>query len=223
MTNENGFFLTHYYGDHFWGIASFKDTVIIGSEPLIQNAVSERKIQPKRFEEWKKEDPEKAMLIEEIDTSFLPHLTFTNEIKIQEGDLSICLNHSGGHTSCFSYAYFPQEKTIFAGDLIFAKEWPWAGDPTSNPDEWINTLFEILKLDIDKVILGHGPISSKKEIEVHFNFLKGLKEETTFILDREKGVESIRIPPFYKDNTPGEWVRKDTINCFYNFYKSQRQ
>jgi glyoxylase-like metal-dependent hydrolase (beta-lactamase superfamily II) len=214
-------FLTHYHGDHFWGIASFNDTVIIGSEALTQNIIDERKIQPTRFEEWKKEDPEKAQLIEEIDTSFLPHITFRGDIKIQEGDLSIDLYHSGGHTSCSSYAYFPYDKTLFAGDLIFAKEWPWAGDPTSNPEKWINALSDILKLNIDKVIPGHGPITGKEEIEVYFNFLQELKEETIVALNKEIGVESIKVPTFYKDKTPGEWVKKDTINCFYNFYKNQ--
>jgi len=214
-------FLTHYHGDHFWGIAAFNDIIILGSEPLPRNIIDEREIQPTRFEEWKKEDPEKAQLIEEIDTSFLPHITFKNEIKIQEGEFIIDLYHSGGHTSCSSYAYFPNEKILFAGDLIFAKEWPWAGDPTSNPNKWINALSNMLKLNIDKVIPGHGPITNKEEINIHLNFLQELKEETISTLNKEKGVECIKIPSFYNDQTPGEWVKKATINCFYNFYKTE--
>ncbi|MFX0185457.1 MAG: MBL fold metallo-hydrolase, partial [Candidatus Hodarchaeota archaeon] len=204
-------FLTHYHGDHFWGVAAFNDIIIIGSKPLIRNIIDERKIQPARFEEWKKEDPGNAHLINEIDTSFLPNITFTNGIEIRDGELSVELYHCGGHTSCSSYAYFPHDKILFAGDLIFAKEWPWAGDPTCNPVKWINALNDILKLDISKVIPGHGPITCKEEIEVQLNFLKRLKEETIIALKEKKGVESIKIPPFYKDKTPREWVKKDTL------------
>jgi glyoxylase-like metal-dependent hydrolase (beta-lactamase superfamily II) len=214
-------FLTHYHGDHFWGVAAFNDVIITGSKPLIRNIIDEREIQPARFKEWKKEDPKKAQLINEIDTSLLPNITFTNGIEIRDEELFVELYHCGGHTSCSSYAYFPHDKVLFAGDLIFAKEWPWAGDPTCNPGKWINALDEILKLDIDKVIPGHGPITCKEEVEVQLNFLKRLKEETIIVLEQKKGIESIKIPPFYKDKTPGEWVRKDTLKCFYNFYNKQ--
>jgi len=53
------------------------------------------------------------------------------------------------------------------------------------------------------------------------NFLKKLKEETITILENEKGVECIKIPPFYKDNTPREWVKKATLEYFYNYYGNQ--
>ncbi len=214
-------FLTHYHGDHFWGVSSFNDTIIVGSEPIVQNIIAEREIQPARFESWKKEDPEKAHLIDEIDTSFLPDITFTNKVKIRDGEQCVELHHCGGHTSCSSYAYFPFEKVLFSGDLIFAKEWPWAGDPTSNPDEWINALQEIIKLDIDFVIPGHGPMVGKEEVAVQLNFLKRLREETIIILENEKSIDNIKVPPFYNDNTSGEWVKKGTLECFYNFYNNQ--
>ena len=216
-------FLTHYHGDHFWGVASFNDIIIVGSEPLVKNIIAEREIQPARFESWKKEEPKKAHLIDEIDTNYLPNLTFTNSMVIRDGELVIDLHYCGGHTSCSSFAYFPFEKVLFAGDLIFAKEWPWAGDPTSNPDKWINALQEISKLDIDFVVPGHGPIVSKEEVGVQLNFLKRLREETIIVLGYNKSVDDIKIPPFYIDNTPGEWVKKDTLKCFYNFYNKQHK
>ncbi|MFX0170341.1 MAG: MBL fold metallo-hydrolase [Candidatus Hodarchaeota archaeon] len=165
-------FLTHYHGDHYWGAASFDDVIAIGSELLIQNIIDEREIQPARFKEWKNEDPEKTHMIDEIDNSFLPNITFTTEIEIRDGEYTVELYHCGRHTSCSSYAYFPHEKVLFAGDLIFAKEWPWVGDPTANPDKWIEALQEIIKRDISKVVPGHGPIVGKEELEIHLNFLK---------------------------------------------------
>ncbi|MFX1284204.1 MAG: MBL fold metallo-hydrolase [Promethearchaeota archaeon] len=214
-------FLTHYHGDHFWGVKSFNDVSILGSEPIIENIKAEREIQPARFDEWKRETPKKAHLIDEIDTSFLPHIVFTKEIEICDGDIIVELNHCGGHTSCSSYAYFPYEKVLFAGDLIFSKQWPWAGDPTCNPDHWINALQKMINLDIEYLIPGHGPITSKKEVEVHLNFQKMLKEEIIDTLEKGEEIDNVKIPTFYHDNTPGEWVKKDTLECFYNFYSRQ--
>ncbi|MFX0016186.1 MAG: MBL fold metallo-hydrolase [Promethearchaeota archaeon] len=214
-------FLTHYHGDHLWGISAFKDVNILGSELLIKNAVNERPIQQARFEEWMNKDPEKAKFINEIDTAFFPTITFMNKVKIFDGDLSVELNQCGGHTSCSSYAYFPEEKVLFSGDIIFAQTWPWAGDPTCNPDSWIKTLEEIIKLDIDTVIPGHGPIVMKDEVEIQFNFLKDLRKEVIYTIENDEEIKKINIPPFYKDNTPGEWVKNETIKSFYNFYRNK--
>jgi cyclase len=214
-------FITHYHGDHLWGIDAFNDVSIVGSVLLIENSEKEKPIQPTRFREWKEKEPEKANLINEINTSFHPQITFTNGMKIHDGDLFVELKHCGGHTSCSSYAYYPQEKVLFAGDLIFAKQWPWAGDPTCNPDHWINALEEIMKLDIETVIPGHGPIVMKEEIEIYLNFLRELRKETIITLENNDGIEQIRIPPFYEDNTPESWVKKETLNFFYAFYKNK--
>ncbi len=214
-------FLTHYHGDHFWGISAFKDVNIVGSDPLIENIASERPIQPARFEEWKREDPEKAYLIDDIDTSLYPHVTFTCGMKIRDGDLFVELKHCGGHSSCSSYAYFAHEKVLFTGDLIFAKQWPWAGDPTCNPDNWINGLEEIMKLDIEIVIPGHGPLVTKEEVEVHLKFLKDLREETIITLKKGEEIEKMKIPHFYEDKSPGKWVRNETLKHIFNFYRNQ--
>lgn len=213
-------FLTHYHGDHFWGVSSFRDTTILAATPLVENAVAEREIQPAAFERRKKNEPEKAHLIDEIDTSFLPNVCFQNKLEIRDGDLIVELYHGGGHTSCSAYAYFPHEKVLFAGDLIFAKEWPWAGDPTSDPELWINALQAMLNLDFERLVPGHGPIVGKEEVEMHLDLFRQLKKDAKATHAIGKGVDSIRVPPFYKDNTPGEWVSKDTLKRFYTFYKS---
>jgi glyoxylase-like metal-dependent hydrolase (beta-lactamase superfamily II) len=213
-------FLTHYHGDHFWGVSSFRDMTIVAATPLLQNAIAEREIQPAAFERMKENEPEKAHLIDEIDTAFLPNVCFQNKLEIRDGDLTVELYHCGGHTSCSAYAYFPHEKVLFAGDLIFAKEWPWAGDPTSDPELWINALQAMANLDFERLVPGHGPIVGKDEVEMHLALFRQLKKETKAILARGKGVDSMGVPPFYKDSTPGEWVRKDTLKCFYKFYQS---
>ncbi len=211
-------FLTHYHGDHFWGVSSFRDTTILAATPLVENAVAERDIQPTAFERMKENEPEKAHLIDEIDTSFLPNVCFQNKLEIRDGDLTVELYHCGGHTSCSAYAYIPHEKVLFAGDLIFAKEWPWAGDSTSDPELWINALQAMLNLDFERLVPGHGPIVGKEEVKIHLDLLRTLKKEAKATHASSNGIDSIRVPPFYKDSTPGEWVSKDTVKRFCTFY-----
>ncbi|MFX0185436.1 MAG: MBL fold metallo-hydrolase, partial [Candidatus Hodarchaeota archaeon] len=127
--------ITHYHGDHVFGSAPFRDTKIIGSNKLVEGIKGKLESQwaKEAFNEWIKQEPEKKEDIESIEV-ILPEISFENNYMIKDDDLQIEINHIGGHTAGSSYAYFSHEKVLFAGDLMFAESFPWAGDPTCNPD-----------------------------------------------------------------------------------------
>jgi cyclase len=84
-------------------------------------------------------------------------------------------NGSGGHTGCSAFAYFPEEKILFAGDEIATMEWPYISDETGNPDDYISALEQMMNLEIDKVIPGHGPIVGKDHINEYLVFISKLR------------------------------------------------
>lgn len=213
-------FITHCHGDHVWGAAPFKDTCIVGSRVLTQNILKRKQTDwtPEAFEEWKQKEPNKADWIDEIEI-FLPTLGFQQGLEIRDNDLLVELYHVGGHTSCSAYAYVPHEKVLFAGDLMFAKTFPYAGDQTCDPDRWIQIFKEFLALDFEKLVPGHGPVVGKDEVEKHLKFFQALQQATKEIIAAGKDHDAITIPEFYEPEEEDAWLKTATLEYWYTFYK----
>ncbi|MFX0064128.1 MAG: MBL fold metallo-hydrolase, partial [Candidatus Hermodarchaeota archaeon] len=195
-------FITHSHGDHVFGMKAFKDTTIIGSSKLVSIMTENAKTRwtPEALDEWKKDNPDIAPLLEDVEIVF-PSIGFETKLEIIDGNLKLELYQSGGHTACSSYAYFPHEKVMFSGDLIFAKTFPYAGDPSCNPNLWIRTLEHFLTLDVEKFINGHGPVVDRKEIEKHLSFFKELRDRVKTGLAAGRSIDTIQMPDFYEDET----------------------
>jgi len=191
-------FITHYHSDHTLGIPVFKDTDIIASEPY------------KRLKRT---------------AGYQPTHTFDSSMVLKDEDLSVEINHAGGHTRDSSYLYFQEEKTLFAGDLIFAKTFFYAGDRTFNPETWRDTLIHFRGMDIEMIVPGHGPICDMEEVEVYIEFF----EATSSIMEKlvQKGLsekEALRskeFPSFYPEYRKGR--REMALANWYKFYKGKEK
>jgi cyclase len=78
-----------------------------------------------------------------------------------------------GHTDGDIALYLHDQKIVFAGDLFFNNAIPNVQD--ANILEWMKTLKELLKLDADKYVPGHGPIGTKKDVEAFLQYFEDLK------------------------------------------------
>ena len=86
------------------------------------------------------------------------------------GDQRIELIYTGhSHTDGSILVYLPDKKVLFAGDILFTGYHPFIGD--GSIEEWSKALDHIMTMDVEKIIPGHGPISSKKDIEDMRNYL----------------------------------------------------
>ena len=90
-------------------------------------------------------------------TPALPTMTYKRDHTIALGGRKIELHYYGrGHTGGDTIVYFPDLKTIATGDLMHL------GTPLidyragGSLVEWLHTLDQVLKLDFDTVIPGHG-------------------------------------------------------------------
>ncbi|MHA2271320.1 MAG: MBL fold metallo-hydrolase [Candidatus Hodarchaeales archaeon] len=217
-------FLTHCHGDHYFGLASYRDTVIISSTPLIDNVLKSKNERwtMEYFAEAKANNPEGAYLFDEIDISILPAVSFENAIEIRDDDLVVELHYAGGHTSGSGYAYVPHEKVLFAGDLIFSRRFPFAGDPTCNPDRWIKVFQGFQELEFNALIPGHGPVVTKSEVQTYLTFFLKLKEATQEAIDQGTGAKGIVIPEFYEDQSHELWFTEATLDRWYTFYEKKQ-
>jgi len=188
--------LTHYHSDHVLGLPAFKDCDVIASEPY------------KRLRRTVK---------------YQPKITFEKSLVLEDGEFSVKVVHAGGHTLDSAYVYFPKEKTLFAGDLIFAKTFFYAGDKTFNPDKWMEALKRFMAMEIQTIVPGHGPICNKEEVQTYIRFF----ETTSFKMKQlvkegakeREAVENMSFPVFHPEYRQG--LRTLALTNWYKFYKQQ--
>ncbi|MFX0097337.1 MAG: MBL fold metallo-hydrolase [Candidatus Hodarchaeota archaeon] len=210
--------LTHYHPDHVFGNQAFEDCEIVAHRLLKEKMEDNLKTGwtasnlKKLIEGIKKDAPERAWLFKGL-RIVLPTKTFDDHFELD----GVKMIHTGGHTAGSSIILVEEDRLLFAGDIIFAKSFPWAGDPTSNPDTWIQTFRRILDLDIDTIVPGHGPVCDKSEVKIQLDWFEGVKDEMKKLIREGRSVEeAIRhdgYPSFYKSKRP-EW-KENSLRHFY--------
>jgi glyoxylase-like metal-dependent hydrolase (beta-lactamase superfamily II) len=97
----------------------------------------------------------------------LPTRTVSSTVTLDEQGREIQLLLLGrGHTDGDVYTYLPKEKVVVTGDAVI--DWmPFLND--GYPEEWVQTLTALEKVDFTHMILGHGDVATKD----HLVFFKG--------------------------------------------------
>jgi len=195
--------LTHVHGDHVFGNQAFEDCEIVGhvrvKEKMEENLRTEWAPGnlEKMLENIKVTRPERAWLFEGLKI-VLPTKTFKDRYGLD----GIEVIHTGGHSDCSSIVYVPEDRTLFAGDLVFAKTFPWAGDPTASPDDWIEAFKRILGMDVDTIVPGHGPLCDKDEIRTQLAWFEAAKSTMARLIaegaSEEEVVNYDGYPEFYE-------------------------
>jgi glyoxylase-like metal-dependent hydrolase (beta-lactamase superfamily II) len=129
----------------------------------------------------------------------LPRITFSDETSVFLGGSEVRGHWFGrGHTSGDAIIYFPDLKAIHTGDLFLATGSARAGARTFPPGsnlfvdssqggsllDWTKTLDGALSLDFDTVIPGHGPVSTKADVQA---FRNGVAAMQTRLRDLVRG------------------------------------
>jgi len=97
----------------------------------------------------------------------LPTRTVTTTTTLKENGREIQLHVLGrAHTNGDLFIYLPKEKVVATGDALI--DWmPFMND--GYPEDWINTLTALEKLDFTSIVPGHGEVLPKS----HVAFFRG--------------------------------------------------
>ncbi|MFX0059371.1 MAG: MBL fold metallo-hydrolase [Candidatus Heimdallarchaeota archaeon] len=192
--------ITHYHLDHVIGNSLFDtSTLIITSDRTLNNIQTENSVrieQLKAMEQKELDKMKEALKTEkdeekrkdiENDLRFInniqkgevilrdPNATFKEEFTLHGNERTLYLRtFKKAHTDGDVIAYIPEEKILFAGDLLFAQVDPWLG--SGNPNGWISVIDEIIKMDFKVVVPGHGEIASKEEFYLEKKYINEIIE-----------------------------------------------
>jgi cyclase len=117
-------------------------------------------------------------------------------------DLGRCrlLTYGGGHTESDAFLLLPDERILFAADLVVVRSHAWVGD--GDLGAWRGILHRMRRLDFDVLAPGHGPVGGRDDIDAMDAYLGDLLEAA-----REQGVEA-PTPERYRDwDFASGWAR----------------
>ncbi len=151
---------THSHFDHTFGNAEFAamGAVIVAQDNCAENMqISSRQVI---------ENPESYGMTKEeagVVKIACPNVMFAEKTRLGLGGVNVDLLFiAPSHTRDSLIVYVPEEKTVFAGDILFTDYYPYMGD--GDIQGWVKTLDHLMTMDADTIVPGHGPLSTKKDL-----------------------------------------------------------
>jgi glyoxylase-like metal-dependent hydrolase (beta-lactamase superfamily II) len=159
---------THQHGDHTGSNAQFsKNTEILMHRNARENMIKGNLAGPGR-------------------------IVYNDQQSVFLGGVEVQMRYLGrGHTNGDSVIYFPDLRTIHTGDLVVWGKRSQGTVLTPNMDyaaghgsgkEWVATLDNMLKIDFDAAIPGHGPVLTKDEVRVFRDKMRTLNERMSALI-----------------------------------------
>ncbi len=133
----------------------------------------------------------------------LPNITFSKDMTLRLGNLTLQLINLPGHTEGQIAVYIPEEKVLFTGDTVVNRiRIPYHDCLTD--DRWLDSMKFLSTIDFKYLVPGHGEVMDAKDGKIVIKeitgvvkaFLKAFKEGKT--QGRRMSVEVNKsIDPYY--------------------------
>jgi cyclase len=89
------------------------------------------------------------------------------------------------HTAGDIVVLLPDEKILFSGDIVLGKRAPYMQSPDVDPSGWENILARLAKLDIEKIVPGHGTLGTRQAIADTYGYVKKMNDLAhTLVLEK---------------------------------------
>lgn len=145
---------SHDHADHISGGEVFADTaVVIAHENARRTIIGEKR------------------------PTAVPELTFSDRMTIELGGRTMELLWLGrSHSDNLIVMRFPEERTLFAVDLVSVKRLPYQTLADSYIPDWIDVLRRMEALDFEILAPGHGAMGTKKDVTEHRQYFEDLHD-----------------------------------------------
>lgn len=168
---------TEHHVDHIFGNYYFKGAGAVAHHQGVYDnfMVASPDLDPFAYaaEAIPTDDPGGAALFPDRDTYYADpnkgQVVFTGDLELRVGQHTFQLIHTPGHTPGQVAVYVPEERVVFTGDTVFSECQTWL--MTSDVDQWVAALEVLRGLDVDHVIPGHGPVTTKEYLATQRSIL----------------------------------------------------
>jgi cyclase len=135
-----------------------------------------------------------------------PHITYSERMTLSLDGRTIELIHPGvAHSNGDTMIYLPEQKILFAGDILFNHIFPPVFGSSAG---WIAAIERLEQMDIETIVPGHGYLATKKELVDLKECLIALRSQVKDCFDRnltpEHATKEIDLPYL-------EWPRSERL------------
>jgi glyoxylase-like metal-dependent hydrolase (beta-lactamase superfamily II) len=153
--------LTHYHAVRALGASAFDAEWVIAHEGtrrwILERGDADFESETRRF-------PRLFRDVESIPGLTYPNVSFADTLRLDLGGREVQLLHLGrGHTRGDAAVWLPEERILFAGDLVEARAAPYMGD--AFVEEWATTTLDrVESIGAEAIVPGRGPAASVEAI-----------------------------------------------------------
>ena len=197
--------VTHYHADHIYGLQSFQK---VGAKIIAHPAAKEYLNSETAKQRLSASRAELAPWVDGNTNLIEADTWLSNETKLKLSGLELVVKPVGpAHTPEDLVIFFPKEKILFTGDLLFKGRLPFIGS-TANTGPWIQALNSFIDFKANVAIPGHGPVSesANADIELLRDYLVFLRK------NMGKAVDELEL--FDEAYAATDWSRFENIPMF---------
>lgn len=146
----------------------------------------------------------------------LPTISFGDRMQIDLSDVTVELIRSApSHTGGSLVVYVPAQKLLFAGDVLFTDFHPFMAD--GDIPGWTATIDALLSLDVARIVPGHGPLSSKQDLQEMKAYLLQFDSQAKALAAKSQDAEVIatELLKVLPKRAMGEWMVAYNVKSRY--------
>jgi glyoxylase-like metal-dependent hydrolase (beta-lactamase superfamily II) len=148
--------LTHFHPEHGFGAQVFRNAA-----EIVYNRSQWEELKAKFgefVEMFSGFSPEIAEILSDVELTE-PHETYEDRLRIDLGGVVVDLEAVGpAHTRGDQTVWLPDQRVLFAGDLVENRFFPILPDADSHGSEWIALLERLEAMEPETVVPGHGAV-----------------------------------------------------------------
>jgi glyoxylase-like metal-dependent hydrolase (beta-lactamase superfamily II) len=205
---------SHHHGDHVAGNQFFVPTPIL-SHPYCRAEVV--KAAPNTPASWPKAEGQADGT--EVRKLVPPTATFEDNLVYYIGGNRVEFRFVGpAHTWGDLVAIVPEHKILFGADLAFFHLVPYCHN--AHVSKWTEAMEKVMKMDVDTIVPGHGPVGGKKELNESIEYFRFLRTEAKKRYDAKMspGAAAADMKMGKYDNWMGpERIVMNTVRLFDEF------
>ncbi|HBA72890.1 MAG: MBL fold metallo-hydrolase [Geobacteraceae bacterium GWC2_55_20] len=146
----------------------------------------------------------------------LPSLAFSERLTIDLGDETVELIRTGpSHTEGSVVVHVPSRKLLFSGDILFTDFHPYLAD--GDIYGWGKNIDALLAMDLEKIVPGHGPLSTKKDLREmkEYLLLFDRKAKELAAESKDAGVIAAELKKLLPPRAMAEWMIAFNVKSRY--------